>query len=126
WPTILFSSLANEIELLIASTRQPSPWNPASAVTTASTVTANSFATASSAAALNRVAAVAGHVNRLGAAVVGLLDDVLDLFVLSEAEEALGLDGGLVNEEILAAVVGGDEAVPLLVVEPLNLAGQSL
>lgn len=49
-----------------------------------------------------------------------LFDDELDGFALAEAAEALGLDRGLVDEEIVAAVVGGDEPESLLLVEPLH------
>ena len=40
---------------------------------------------------------------------------------LAEAAEALGVDGGLVDENLVGAVVGGDEPEALLGVEPLHL-----
>ena len=72
------------------------------------------------AAALDEGSVGAGDVDGLGAAVLALGDGELDLLALGEGAEAVGLDGGLVDEEILAAVVGGDEAEPLGVVEPLH------
>src|SRR5215216_438407 len=43
-----------------------------------------------------------------------------DLGALIEALEAVAGYTRVVNEEIITALVGGDEAVALLVVEPLN------
>lgn len=40
---------------------------------------------------------------------------------LAKAAEALGVDGGLVDENLVGAVVGGDEPEALLGVEPLHL-----
>ena len=40
---------------------------------------------------------------------------------LAEAAKALGVDGGLVDENLVGAVVGGDEPEALLGVEPLHL-----
>lgn len=40
---------------------------------------------------------------------------------LAEAAEALGVDGGLMDENLVGAVVGGDEPEALLGVEPLHL-----
>src|SRR5690242_6646401 len=45
----------------------------------------------------------------------------LDLVALGQALEALGLDGAVVDEDILSAL-DLDEAVPLRVVEPLDRA----
>ena len=51
---------------------------------------------------------------------LGALDDVeLHALVLVERAVAVGLDGGVVDEHVLPAV-HGDEAVALLVVEPLH------
>src|SRR5690242_21149814 len=47
---------------------------------------------------------------------------VLDPLVFLEAAEAVSLDGGVVDEDIGSAVVGGDEAVTLVGVEPLHCA----
>src|SRR3954471_13402924 len=45
---------------------------------------------------------------------------VLDLGVLGEALEALAVDARVVHEEVAIALVRSDEAVALLVVEPLD------
>src|SRR5262245_34567935 len=53
---------------------------------------------------------------------LGALGDLeLDLVSLSQALEPLGLDGAEVHEYVLAILLG-DEAVPLRVVEPLHAA----
>src|SRR3954447_4581623 len=62
------------------------------------------------------------HVDRLGALVPVLLL-VGDLGVLLEGAEALRVDARVVNEQVAAATVGRDEAVALLVVEPLDRSG---
>src|SRR5215211_248555 len=49
---------------------------------------------------------------------------VLDLGVLGQALEALAVDARVVHEEVAIALVGGDEAVALLVVEPLDGSGR--
>ena len=52
---------------------------------------------------------------------LGALDDVeLDLLALREAAEAVGLDGRVVAEHVLAAAILRDEAEALRVVEPLH------
>src|SRR5687768_730955 len=56
---------------------------------------------------------------RLGA--LGALGDVeLDLLVLVQRLVAVGLDGRVVHEDVVAAVLLRDEAETLLGVEPLN------
>lgn len=40
---------------------------------------------------------------------------------LAQAAEAVGVDGGLVHEDLVGAVVGSDEPEALLGVEPLHL-----
>src|SRR5439155_11720958 len=57
-----------------------------------------------------------GGVRALGA----LLGLVGHLRTLGEGAEAVGLDRAEVHEQILAAVIGRDEAVALVVVEPLD------
>src|SRR5690242_15847658 len=47
---------------------------------------------------------------------------VLDPLVFLEAAVPVSLDGGVVDEDIGSAVVGGDEAVTLVGVEPLHFA----
>src|SRR5205814_6302824 len=44
----------------------------------------------------------------------------LDLRALGEGLEALACDRAVMDEEVLASVVRGDEPVPLRVVEPLH------
>src|SRR5947208_12621466 len=60
-----------------------------------------------------------GYVDRLRALVAGLLV-IGDLRVLLQALEARPVDAGVVNEEVSVAFIGGDEAIALLVVEPLD------
>src|SRR5215207_8032984 len=62
-------------------------------------------------------------VHRLGSLVARLLL-VLDLRVLGERLEALAIDAGVVDEEVTVTLVGGDEPVALLVVEPLDGSGR--
>ena len=50
----------------------------------------------------------------IGLGVVG------DLLALGQGTEALGLDGGEVDEHVAAAVIVGDEAEALFVVEPFD------
>ncbi|KAL2333804.1 hypothetical protein Fmac_015017 [Flemingia macrophylla] len=65
-------------------------------------------------------------VDGLGLVVVAGGDAELDAIALEEGPVAVGSDGGLVDEEILAAVVGLDEAEALAVVEPLYHSRESL
>src|SRR3954449_6054578 len=58
-------------------------------------------------------------VDRLRALVTGLRL-VLHARALGERAVAIGLDAGVVDEEVLAALVGRDEAKALLVAEPLD------
>src|SRR3954467_14262296 len=63
------------------------------------------------------------HGDRRGLrALLALADLELDASVLLEALEAVTLDLAVVNEDVAATVVGGDEAEPLLGVEPLHSA----
>src|SRR5215207_219201 len=59
------------------------------------------------------------RVRALGA----VLGVVGDLRALGQRLEAAALDGGVVDEEVLALIVRGDEAEALLVAEPLNGSG---
>src|SRR5690242_11705946 len=45
---------------------------------------------------------------------------VLDPLVLLQAAVTVSLDGRVVNEDVVGAVIGGDETVPLVSVEPLH------
>jgi hypothetical protein len=103
----------------------------AAAVATPSTIP--TAATTSAVAAATRTgttgecaAAGCSYVYGLGAAVVAGSNDELDGVALVEAAEAVGLDGGLVHEEVLAAAFGGDEAKPLGAIEPLDGASHPL
>src|SRR6187402_147262 len=58
-------------------------------------------------------------VGRLGA-LVALARLVLDLRALGEGLEPVAADAAVVDEEILATILRGDEPVSLAVVEPLN------
>src|SRR5262249_60745754 len=51
------------------------------------------------------------------------LDDLeLDRLTLAQRLESLPTDGGMVDEDVLGAVVRGDESEALRVVEPLHLS----
>src|SRR5215211_1745860 len=63
------------------------------------------------------------HVHRLRPLRPGLLL-VLDLRVLTEGPEAPSVDARVVDEQVAVALVGGDEPVSLLVVEPLDGPGR--
>src|ERR671932_135473 len=58
-------------------------------------------------------------VDGLGSPVAGL-DVIADLGALGERPEAAAVDAAVMDEEILPGVVGGDEAVALVVAEPLD------
>src|SRR5215212_7605522 len=62
-------------------------------------------------------------VHRLRPLVAGLFL-VLHLRVLGERLEAATVDPGVVDEQVAVAVIRRDEAVTLLVVEPLNGSGR--
>jgi hypothetical protein len=98
----------------------------AAAVTVAATAVTVPAATTRTGTGGERATAGRGDVDGLGAAIVAGSDDELDGVALVEAAEAVGLDGGLVHEEVLAAAFGGDEAEPLGAVEPLDGASHPL
>src|SRR5688500_20292727 len=60
-----------------------------------------------------------------GRPLLALHDVELHRVTLGQRLEAAALDGAVVDEAVLRAVVGGDEAEPLRVVEPLHLAGRA-
>src|SRR3954447_691165 len=62
------------------------------------------------------------HVRGLRA-LVALLGLVLHLRTLGQRAVAAALDGAEVDEEVLATFIGGDEAVALVRVEPLDGSG---
>src|SRR5712671_5988377 len=55
-----------------------------------------------------------------------VLHVVLDLLALRQAAKPLGLDGGMVDEHVLAAGVRRDETKPLCIIEPLHRAARHL
>src|SRR5690606_29170511 len=55
-----------------------------------------------------------------GRALLALHDVELDPLPLREAAEAVGLDGGVVDEAVLVSVLGRDEAESLGIIEPLH------
>src|SRR5690606_32211817 len=66
-------------------------------------------------------ASSAERANSGGLRALGALADLeLDLLVLLEGAEARTLDLGVVDEDVSGAVLGRDEAEPLLRVEPLH------
>ncbi|TXG74322.1 hypothetical protein EZV62_002901 [Acer yangbiense] len=74
---------------------------------------------------LNGVSVGSSHISSLGARPIRF-DDELDLLAFSEAPETIGSDGGLVDEDVLTAVIWGDETETLLVREPLDLSSNSV
>src|SRR5215210_3568235 len=64
-----------------------------------------------------------GDVDRLRALVAGLGIEG-DLRALGQRLEAVGVDAGVVDEEVLATLIGRDEAEALVVVEPLHGSGR--
>src|SRR3954453_18442162 len=62
-------------------------------------------------------------VDGLGALVPGL-SVVRDLRTLGQRLETAGVDAGVVDEKVLPAVIGSDEAEALVVVEPLYGSGR--
>lgn len=65
----------------------------------------------------------AGDIDGLQLAGALVSDDIeLHRLALIERAEALGVDHALVAEELLRAIGGGDESIPLLGVEPLARA----
>eukprot|EP00211_Chloroparvula_japonica_P017413 CAMPEP_0119120306 /NCGR_PEP_ID=MMETSP1310-20130426/1401_1 /TAXON_ID=464262 /ORGANISM="Genus nov. species nov., Strain RCC2339" /LENGTH=272 /DNA_ID=CAMNT_0007109777 /DNA_START=31 /DNA_END=849 /DNA_ORIENTATION=- len=63
--------------------------------------------------ALDELAAGAGHVDGLGAALVVGFDGELHLLAVRQAAEVFSMDRGLVDEEVVATLVGGDKAEAL-------------
>ncbi len=47
------------------------------------------------------------------------------LLAFCQASKAIGLDGRVMTEDVLFAIVPGDEAVPFFVVEPLDGSGDA-
>lgn len=76
-------------------------------------------------AGLERGAVDSGDVNGLGLVIVAGGDSELDVIALEESAVTVGSDGGLMDEEILAAVVRLDEPEAFSIVEPLHNARES-
>ena len=74
--------------------------------------------------ALAQVQLLGHHVDSAElAGILGIgLGVISDLLALSQSTEALGLDSGEVDEHVAAAVIVGDEAKALFVVEPFDSA----
>src|SRR3954462_6634207 len=72
-----------------------------------------------------RLLADGPYVRRLGT-LLPLSSLELDLRTFGQGLEALAADAAVVDEQILRSVIGGDEAVPLLVAEPLHGSGCQL
>ncbi|THG00151.1 hypothetical protein TEA_019394 [Camellia sinensis var. sinensis] len=70
--------------------------------------------TSSADSALNGSAVGAGDVDSFGAAIVARIYDELDGLAVAKDAKGVGFDGGLMDKEIFAAVVGGDETETLL------------
>src|SRR5579871_2416692 len=69
------------------------------------------------------LARVSDRADVLGLRALGALGGgELDPLVVQEAAVTISLDGGVVNEDIGGAVVGGDETIALVGVEPLHCA----
>ncbi|KAI8554098.1 hypothetical protein RHMOL_Rhmol05G0071500 [Rhododendron molle] len=129
-PTTAAIPAAAAIPTTVASTSAAAPSTSAvipttSAIPTTSTIppaaaAASAPSSSAAGAALDGALVGAGDVGGLGAAVAAGFDDELDGLAVAQAAEAVGADRGLVDEEVIAAVVRGDEAEPLLVVEPLH------
>jgi hypothetical protein len=92
----------------------------AAVAATAVPAAAASVTSVGAGAARESAAAGRGDVDCLRTPVAVGADLELDGVAVVEAPEAVGLEGGLVDEEVIAAVVGGDEAEPLGGVEPLD------
>src|SRR4029077_9058794 len=70
-----------------------------------------------------RKGAISNRANLLGpGALVASGDGELDPLVVLEAAVAVSLDGGVVDEDVRRAVIGGDETIALVRVEPLHCA----
>lgn len=91
----------------------------ATAVATTLVVATTATTTHASVSSLDWGTGWARHLDSAGTAVVASLGEELYLLALAKAAEAIGDDAGLVNEQVLAAAFGGNEAVALGAVEPL-------
>jgi hypothetical protein len=104
----------------VAATAVAAAASVAAVAATAVPAAAASVTSVGAGAARESAAAGRGDVDCLRTPVAVGADLELDGVAVVEAPEAVGLEGGLVDEEVIAAVVGGDEAEPLGGVEPLD------
>src|SRR5437660_5540756 len=75
------------------------------------------------AVAFRRCAGLSDRADVLGLRALSALGrGELDPLVVLEAAVTVSLDGGVVNEDVGGAVVGGDETIALVGVEPLHCA----
>lgn len=102
------------LRLLHAIARSAESWSESS-----SSGSASARAESGLGGTANEAAVGAGDVEGLDAAVLVLGDVVLNWLVLSEGSESLGVNGRLVDEDILRTISGGDEAEAFLGVKPL-------
>jgi hypothetical protein len=92
----------------------------ASSTSVAATTAAAASTTAATAAASARISAAKPcHILR-GWTLLSLYDIELHAFAFVERLEAPASDRRMVDEQVLAAILGRDESEPLVVVEPLH------
>ncbi|CAL9164349.1 unnamed protein product [Musa hybrid cultivar] len=123
--TAIITSSATTIASAAPSPPTTVPPSPGSAATATSKPFSPTVA-AAAAAPLDVGSVGTGDVDGLDAAVVALGDHELDDLPLSQGTVSFSLDGGLVDEEVLPAVVRRDETEPLGVVEPLHRSPRSV
>lgn len=87
-------------------------------MTTRSLVSIIIFVLGSKGCSLDALSARSADLYGLAPSVVVDLDDVFDGFPIGEAAKAVGLNVGLVNENVLAAIIGKNEAIALDRIEP--------
>ncbi|CAL9757336.1 unnamed protein product, partial [Musa acuminata subsp. burmannicoides] len=124
--TAIITSSATAIASAAPSPPTTVPPSPGSAATATSKPFSPTVAAAAAAAPLHVGSVGTGDVDGLDAAVVALGDHELDDLALSQGTVSFSLDGGLVDEEVLPAVVRRDETEPLGVVEPLHGSPRSV
>jgi hypothetical protein len=72
---------------------------------------------------LSQFSVLLNDLDVLGLGTLRVFDDIeLDDLTLSKASETRRVDGGMVDENVLATVIALDESETLLIVEPLHLA----
>ncbi|RRT37238.1 hypothetical protein B296_00049997 [Ensete ventricosum] len=123
----IFSDMAGLAAVIASSSAGPYPPSTSTAVKTiipaagaAAVATTVPTIPATTAATLDVGSVGPSDIDSLSTAVVALGDHELDDLTLGEGPVPFGLDGGLVDEEVLPAVIGRDETESLGVVEPLH------